>query len=73
MLITRHLRSLISTDMEDSQTATIRIARLKQVASDNLPKDSPLREVLLVDNDQLQVNDFLSRIPLWLRLLRRVR
>ena len=36
----------------------------------NLPLNSALREILLLEDDELDVHTFLARMPVWLRLLR---
>jgi len=43
------------------------ISRLKEFAL-QLPQDHPLQRVLLVEKDRLTVDEFLSRIDLWLKL-----
>lgn len=53
--------------MEEREKVAIR--RLKEFAL-SLPHDHPLRDVLLAEDDELGVQIFLSRIPLWLRLAR---
>ena len=35
-----------------------------------LPSSSPLRVILLLEDDELDVRTFLARMPVWLRLLR---
>ena len=47
----------------------IEIRRLKDFAL-KLPPNSPLRVVLLLEDDELDVQTFLARMPVWLRLLR---
>jgi hypothetical protein len=49
----------------------IDIRRLKRFALEHLPRDSPLRDVLLAEEDELSVQDFLAKMDLWLKLLRR--
>jgi len=48
----------------------INIRKLKNFAFDDLPKDWPLREILLSEDDELDVSTFLARLPLWLNLIR---
>ena len=43
---------------------------LKSFAIQKLPKEWPLREILLSDEDELEITVFLARLPLWLRLSR---
>lgn len=46
------------------------INRLKKFAFNKLPKDWPIREILLSENDELDVSVFLARLPVWLKLSR---
>ncbi len=48
----------------------ISIRKLKDFAFTQLPKDWPLREILLSENDELEVSVFLARLPVWLRVSR---
>ena len=59
--------------MKSKQEKSLRlvdISRLKKFAFNNLPKDWPLREILLSENDELDVSVFLARLPVWLKLNR---
>ena len=47
----------------------IEILRLKRFASDKLPGSSRLGRVLLSERDQLNVNDFLAKMDVWIMLL----
>ena len=47
--------------------STVDISRLKGVAL-QFPADHPLQKVLLVEKDKLTVDEFLSRVDLWLKL-----
>jgi hypothetical protein len=47
--------------------STVDISRLKGFAL-QLPADHPLQRVLLIEKDMLTVDEFLSRIDLWLKL-----
>jgi len=47
--------------------STIDVSGLKEFAL-QLPQDHPLQRVLLVEKDRLTVDEFLSRIDLWLKL-----
>jgi hypothetical protein len=42
--------------------------RLKAVAS-KLPKEHPLRQVLMVEADEMEQEEFLAKLRTWLRLL----
>lgn len=48
--------------------AKISIRKLKDFAYRELPKNWPLREILLLENEEIDVSTFLARLPLWLRL-----
>lgn len=50
-----------------SYTYVIVIRRLKDFAL-RLPEDSTLKRVLLAEEDMLSVEEFLIKLPLWLRL-----
>jgi hypothetical protein len=43
---------------------------LKAYVTQQVPTDWPLRRVLLEENDSLDISIFLSRLPLYLRLIR---
>jgi hypothetical protein len=46
------------------------VRRLKDFAL-RLPRSAVLRDLLLTEDDELEVNDFLAKMDLWLRLLNR--
>jgi hypothetical protein len=50
------------------QERTLPTARLKNIAS-RLPKEHPLRQVLMVEVDQIEQEEFLAKLRTWLRLL----
>ena len=41
---------------------------LKQFALNRLPKENPLRDILLTEQDQLDTRDFLVKSEIWLKL-----
>jgi hypothetical protein len=49
---------------------TVDIRQLKLFVMEKLPNDSPLRLILLVEEDTLEISDFLVKLPLWLKLAR---
>ena len=49
----------------------VNIASLKEFAKNRLAQNSSLLEVLLAEPDELDVNAFLAKVGIWLRLLRR--
>ena len=48
----------------------VNLKPLKRFASDGLPRGSHLRELILLEPDELPVEEFLSRLGTWLRLQR---
>ena len=48
----------------------INITPLKSLVRSRLPQGAPLREVLLVELDELTDDDYLLKARLWLALLR---
>lgn len=46
----------------------VNLSRLKTFALEKLPKDWPLREILLAENEEIDVSTFLARLPLYLKL-----
>lgn len=44
------------------------ISKLKDFVFKRVPKDWPLREILISEKDRLNVQIFLSRLPVWLKL-----
>jgi len=62
--------------MEGSSTSTSRtgyldLVALKKYAQEKLHPSSPLRDLLLSERDRLSVDEFLAKMDLWLRLMRR--
>jgi len=55
---------------DEAQCFRVRITRLKDFAVNYLPKDSRLREVILNERDELDVNEFVAKIDVWLKLLK---
>ena len=51
----------------------INIKKMKIFAYEKLPKDSHLRNVLLIEDDEISVDEFLTSSKIWLRLLRSIR
>lgn len=50
----------------------IDLTKLKVCAME-LPQGSALREILLSESDTIDIATFLSRLPIWLQLLRRIK
>jgi len=51
-------------------TATLKTSRLKEFAISALPEGSALRNVLLSERDEVDVDEFIVKIDIWLKLLR---
>jgi hypothetical protein len=49
---------------------TVKIRPLKELAISRLPKNSHLRELILLENDVLKADEFLILMRTWLRLLK---
>lgn len=64
----QHPRQLL--EKANQSRGKVDVRALKSFAFEKLPKGWPLREILLSDEDELDVNVFLARLPLWLRLSR---
>jgi len=57
----------LNTLLSRLSMSIVDISRLKEFAL-QLPQDHTLQRVLLVEKDRLTVDEFLSRIYLWLKL-----
>lgn len=53
--------------------AEVDIKALKAFALEKFPRDCALRDVLLAERDNLEVKEFLAKMDIWVKLLRRVR
>lgn len=60
-LYTKHYK------MTEKYKNHIDVRPLKQFAYEKLP-ESPLKEILLIEDDILDIDAFLARLPIWLRL-----
>ena len=60
-------------DLSFSQPVTrpVDITRLRNFAAEKLPHESPLRDILLQEKDQIPAAEFLAKLQVWLALLRR--
>jgi hypothetical protein len=54
----------------ESTSTRLSILGLKKFVVDKLNPKSALRSVLLAERDEIPISDLLSRIPVWLTLLR---
>jgi hypothetical protein len=54
------------------ETIMINIRTLKQFAYELLPKESPLRDLLLTEKDELPADEFIIKLEIWLKLLRKL-
>ncbi len=58
--------------MENTKKVDINVkldfTSVKKFAFEQLPSESPLREVLLAENDKIDITTFLARIPIFLHL-----
>jgi len=58
---------------EDSPRATVNVRKLKSLVAEQFPKDSAIYDVLFTERDLLSVSEFLIKVDVWLRLLRRLK
>lgn len=49
-------------------SAKVDIRKLKEFAFNELTMKCSLKEILLSESDELEVQTFLARLPIWLRL-----
>lgn len=49
----------------------VNLKKLKVFAFEKFSKNCPLRDVLLAERDLLDVHEFLIKLDVWLKLLRR--
>jgi hypothetical protein len=55
---------------EKQRPNAVNIKKLKEFAADCLPTCSTLREVIMQEKTTLSVNDFISKVGVWLKILR---
>lgn len=53
------------------QTKKTNIRRLKKFAMNKLPTNSGLRDVILVEKDELSREEFLAKMDIWLNLFKK--
>ena len=47
---------------------TVNIAKLKDFVVRNFPPGSPLQVIFVDEDDELSAEDFLAKLPIWLKL-----
>jgi hypothetical protein len=47
---------------------TVNIAKLKDFVARNFPPGSPLQVIFVDEDDELSAEDFLAKLPIWLKL-----
>jgi antitoxin component of MazEF toxin-antitoxin module len=76
-LVAKELRPMIEREKGRWATimtkAVVRIARLKQFAEQELDPVSSLRDVILMEENEIPVWEFLGKVSIWLNLLRKER
>ena len=53
------------------QIRAVDMTPLKEFAVSNLPPGSTARELILAENEEISVNEFLVKIAVWVGLVRR--
>ena len=48
----------------------VNLRALKKFAAEKLPEESPLRDVLMLEENEISASEFLSKTKTWLVLLR---
>jgi hypothetical protein len=56
-------------EIQRQATKQIEVSNLKQFALANLPTTSSLRDLILAEKAQLEPQEFLAKLDLWLKLL----
>jgi hypothetical protein len=54
------------------KTKMVNIRKLKEFSFEKLPKYHPLRDVLLMEKDELTAEEFLIKMDVWFKLLRKL-
>ena len=49
------------------------IRSLKHFAFEMLPKEAPLRDLLLTEKDEMLAEEFLIKMEIWFKLLRKLK
>lgn len=49
----------------------VSMRKLKDFAFEKMPKSSPLRDLLLAEDDELDAEAFFAKTDVWLKLLKR--
>ena len=57
--------------MEVNYIRTVDIRSLKELAMRIMPKESVLRDIIPGDKDELSAEEYIAKVDVWLRLLRR--
>jgi hypothetical protein len=52
------------------ESPRLSLLRLKKFVSEKLDRKSVLREVLLQEKDVISISEYVSRLPVWLALLK---
>ncbi|MEM2506013.1 MAG: hypothetical protein QXF61_03080 [Nitrososphaeria archaeon] len=56
-----------------SKTKMVDIRSLKHFAFEMLPKEAPLRDLLLTEKDEMLAEEFLIKMEIWFKLLRKLK
>jgi hypothetical protein len=56
-----------------SKAKVINMGRLKQFAFEILPKESPLRDLLLTEKGEMLAEEFIIKLEIWLKLIKRLK
>jgi hypothetical protein len=63
-------KKLEQEDSTSRRTFRVNMNKLKEFAISNLPEGSRLREILLAEKDEVDPEEFIAKVGIWLKLLR---
>ena len=62
------MNCLMSENQLENTGSRIDLRKLKAFAIEKLPIKSPLRDVLLRERDEMQADEFIHKLSVWLKL-----
>jgi len=60
----------LSKTLKPKEKEKVNIKKIKLFALEKLPKNWLLREIILSEHDQLDVNEFITKTEVWSKLFR---
>ena len=62
-------KKLNSEPKDQAQKKMLCMRKLKEFAATDIPKDHPLRDVLLMEKDFLTPEEFIAKLEIWMHLM----